>query len=271
MKKSRDSHPIVLALAAHPDDIEFYMAGTLLLLGQAKCELHYMTIANGSCGSMTQSAPVIRRIRRAEATEAARILGASYHPSLVNDLEIFYDLATLRRVASAIREIKPSILLVHSPQDYMEDHVNACRLAVTAAFARGMPNFETQPPRPHIAGDVTLYHAMPHGLRDPLRRRVVPGMFVDTTSTHATKRAALAAHRSQKEWLDATQGMDSYLQSMEDLSLEMGRMSGRFTHGEGWRRHLHLGFCPEQADPLRELLGDRCLVNDAYEKGLLDG
>ena len=45
-----------LAVAAHPDDIEFYMAGTLLLLKKAGCEIHYMTVANGSCGSIDQSA-----------------------------------------------------------------------------------------------------------------------------------------------------------------------------------------------------------------------
>ena len=40
-------HAIVLAIAAHPDDIEFMMAGTLLLLKQAGCETHYLNIANG--------------------------------------------------------------------------------------------------------------------------------------------------------------------------------------------------------------------------------
>ena len=54
-----------------------------------------------------------------------------------------------------MREVAPEILLVHAPSDYMEDHMNACRLAVTAAFARGMPNYPTSPPRPPVeqAGD----------------------------------------------------------------------------------------------------------------------
>ncbi|HUU58478.1 MAG TPA: PIG-L family deacetylase, partial [Phycisphaerae bacterium] len=47
---------IAIAVAAHPDDIEFMMGGTLLLLGLAGCELHYMTVANGSCGSVTADA-----------------------------------------------------------------------------------------------------------------------------------------------------------------------------------------------------------------------
>ena len=42
---------VAMAVAAHPDDIEFYMAGTLLLLREAGYEVHYMTLASGSCGS----------------------------------------------------------------------------------------------------------------------------------------------------------------------------------------------------------------------------
>jgi len=81
-----------------------------------------------------------------------------------------------------------------------------------------------------------------------------------TTTVHALKRQALACHRSQKEWLDVSQGMDSYLQTMDDMSLAVGRMSRRFRHAEGWRRHSHLGFAPEAADPLGETLGKLILT-----------
>ena len=181
-------------------------------------------------------------------------------------LEIFYDLKTLRRLAAVVREVRPGIVLTHSPQDYMEDHTNTCRLAVTAAFARGAPNFKTLPPRPVHDGDVTLYHWMPHGLRDPLRRRVVPGAYVNTTSVQSIKLAALAEHRSQQGWLDASQGMNSYLATMESFSREMGRMSGRFKHAEGWRRHLHWGFSSRESDPLAALLGRNYVINQDYEK-----
>jgi len=160
------------------------------------------------------------------------------------------------------------VILTHSPQDYMEDHMNTSRLAVSAAFTRGMPGYRTSPPRKAINTPVTIYHANPHGQRDGLRRRIDPGAFVDTTTVHARKHAALACHRSQLAFLDATQGMNSYLQTMEDFSLAMGRMSGAFTHAEGWRRHLHWGFCEEHDDPLRDALGARYLVNEEYERGL---
>src|SRR5882757_7885724 len=113
-----------IAIAAHPDDIEFYMAGTLLLLGEAGFQIHYMTLASGSCGSLEFSTERTRAIRRQEAKQAAKILGATFHPSLVDDLEVFYELSTLRRLAAVIRQVQPSIVLTHSPQDYMEDHMN---------------------------------------------------------------------------------------------------------------------------------------------------
>ena len=134
-----------------------------------------------------------------------------------------------------------------------------------------MRNAKTVPHRAAADFDTMVYHALPHGLRDPLRRRIVPGAFVNTTLVHATKLAALSAHRSQQEWLQRSQGMNSYLQTMEDLSLEVGRMSGRFQHAEGWRRHSHLGFASEDADPVHETLGKNVLVNKTYEINLERG
>ena len=264
----RMTRPIALAIAAHPDDIEFQMAGTLLLLKAAGWEIHYLTVASGNCGSAEHDSPTVRRIRRREAQSACQVLGAHFHPCLGDDLEIFYDLRTILRLAAIIRQVNPRVLLVPSPQDYMEDHMNTSRLAVSAAFVRGMRNVKTRPARPPVAGEATLYHAMPHGLRDPLRRRVLPGAFVNTTSVHARKRQALAAHQSQKQWLDESQGMDSYLRAMDEMSLEVGRLSRRFQHAEGWRRHLHYGFCAPDADPLREALGKNYAVNRAYERSL---
>src|SRR5579859_6841302 len=105
--------PIVMAIAAHPDDIEFRMAGTMRLLKQAGCEIHYMNVANGNCGSVKHGPAKTAKIRAGEAKRAAKILGAHFHPSLTNDLEIFYDLKILRRLAAVVREVQPEIVLTH--------------------------------------------------------------------------------------------------------------------------------------------------------------
>jgi LmbE family N-acetylglucosaminyl deacetylase len=259
---------VAIAIGAHPDDIEFGMAGTLLMLRRAGWEIHYLNVANGSCGSRQYSAAKLVTMRRQEARAAARVLGADWHPSLVTDLEILYELKTLRRLAAVLREVRPTIILTQSPEDYMEDHMNTCRLVVTAAFSLGMANFRTVPARPAIDVEVTVYHALPHGLRDGLRRRIVPGAFVNTTPVHAAKLAALAEHRSQQDWLDASQGMNSYLKAMDAMSREVGRRSRRFRHAEGWRRHSHLGFSATEIDPLAAALGKEYRVNRRYEAAL---
>ena len=248
----------VFALGCHPDDIEFMMGGTLCLLREAGCELHYMTLANGSCGTTEYSIEEIVSIRRRESQQAASYVGAVYHESLVNDLEVFYTQDLIRKVTAIVRTIQPDVMLLPSPEDYMEDHTNTARIAVTAAFCRGMPNYHANPPTPPIQQDVVLYHALPYGLTDGLRRRIEPDFYLDITSVIDRKETMLACHASQKIWLDQSQGLDAYLTTMRDMSAEVGAMSGHDRFAEGWRRHSHLGFCCQDADPLQECLSEYC-------------
>jgi N-acetylglucosamine malate deacetylase 1 len=254
-----NSRPRVFALAAHPDDIEFGMAGTLILLARAGCELHYMNIATGSCGSAELDAAAIAAVRLDEARRAAARLGAVFYPPLVPDIDIFYEKGLLAHVASIVRLVAPDILLVHAPDDYMEDHTSASRLGVTAAFCRGIPNFPVAPPRPPVAGPVTVYHAQPHGNRDPMNRLIRPELFVDIGSVIDEKATVLSEHQSQAEWLDRTQGFSAYVNTMRGFARELGALSARYEFAEGWRRHSPLGFCPPEADPLTDILHNHIL------------
>ena len=258
----------VFAISAHPDDIEFTMAGTLFLLKDRGWNVHYMTIANGSWGTATMTREQIVRARREESIAAAEYLGASYHESLVADLEIFYCRRTLLQLTATMREVQPDIVLTQSPSDYMEDHQNAVRLAVTAAFCRGMVNAPTEPPMPATFQDVAVYHAAPHGNRDAMRKLVRSERYVDVTSVIPRKREMLAKHKSQKEWLDVSQGYDSYLDSMQQAAALTGKLSGKFEYAEGWRRHNPLGFSAEDIDPLGEALADVSWLDPAYQEWL---
>jgi LmbE family N-acetylglucosaminyl deacetylase len=246
--------PSVLAIAAHHDDIEFVMAGTLLRLKQLGWDLHYMNLADGCRGSTTMDRATCAAVRLEEAKTAASILGAKFYPPICPDMEIAYTTDMLRKVAAVVRTARPSIVLTHSPIDYMEDHENACRLAVSAAFAHGMPNFESDPPVDVYMEPVTVYHAQPVGNATPLGEVVYPKLFVDITDILEIKAEALAAHASQKRWLDESQGMDSYIQTMRDGSAEVGKMSGKYAYAEGWRRRQHWGFCGPNDDPLTQAL-----------------
>lgn len=241
-----------MAIAAHPDDIEFMMAGTLLLLKKQGYAIHYMNLSTGNCGSIEHDSTATTAIRMEEAKNSTQLMGATFHPPICNDFEILYGVELLRKLAAVVRNVKPAIILTHSPSDYMEDHMNTSRLAVTAAFVRGVPNFMTDSPAIANA-NCAVYHALPHGLLTPLGQPVIPELFIDTTSVQPIKRQALSAHKSQQNWLEDSQKMNSYVQAMEDFSLAIGKMSGQFAHSEGWRRHLHFGFSEPGYDPLKEL------------------
>jgi LmbE family N-acetylglucosaminyl deacetylase len=154
--------------------------------------------------------------------------------------------------------VKPGIVLTQSMEDYMEDHMNTARIAVTGTFLRSVRSYRSIPDAPAVFDDAMLYHATPHILSDMMRRPIVPELYVDVGAVIDRKEKLLACHASQKEWLDRTQGFDSYLKTMREVTRKVGAMSGRFDHAEGWRRHSHVGFTRRDGDPLAELLAGRC-------------
>lgn len=245
----------VLAIGAHPDDIEFMMAGTLILLKQKGYDVHLHTIGNGSCGTDKLSKEEIITIRQKESENAAKVIDGTYHPALVDDLEIFYEKELLKKVTDLIRRIKPEIILTHFPQDYMEDHQNTCRLVTTAAFCRGMKNFKTLI-EPYIS-DIFLYHCLPYGLKDGLRNLIIPDEYVNISSVIELKEKMLTEHKSQKEWLDVSQGINSYVNIMLEMCKNIALMSEKdWKYAEGWKRHLHLGLSANDEDRLKEVLKD---------------
>ncbi len=246
----------VLAIVAHPDDIEFVMAGTLILLAERGWNTHYFDIANGCYGSMTMDREETAQIRLGEARAAAELLGATFYPPICNDLDIQYNCENLAKVLAVVRQANPTIVLTHSPVDYMEDHEIACRLAVTATFGKNMPNFCSTPDVLPCTGPVAVYHAQPHGNQTPVGDPVVPQLFVDLVPVMAKKREMLECHRSQQTWLDTTQAMSSYAETMMELGRQVGAMSRRFALAEGWRLRSPLGFGPADFDPLGHALSD---------------
>ncbi len=250
--------PRVFAVGAHPDDVEFNMAGTLALLAQVGFEPHMMNVARSNLDSNELPEAEITQLRLREAQNAAQVIGAVHHPPLVDDLMIFYEDGLLRQMSAVIREIAPTIVLLPSLNDYMEDHTNTARVVVTACFSRAMRHYRSQPHREPTDQDVYLYHTQPHLNRDGMRELVVPELYVDISSVIDTKRQMLAQHESQRQWLDETQGLDDYVESMAAASAEVARMSDQagWLFAEGFRRHSHIGFAPHDHDPLSDVLAE---------------
>jgi len=254
MEHVEQVRPVVLAIGCHPDDIEFMMGGTLLLLKEQGAEIHYMNVANGNCGTLEYNRAEIALVREREAQQAARYLGATWYPSIANDLEVVYHLELVRKVAALVRRVAPDIILAPALQDYMEDHMNTARIVVTAAFTRSMPNFETIPPVQNILKEVALYHALPYGLHDGLGVKVQPQFHVDISNVIDHKETMLSRHQSQRNWLDDSQKLDSYLQTMRDMSAQVGSDSKLFSYAEGWIHHNPLGYSNSEFRPLESAL-----------------
>jgi len=250
-----------LAIGCHPDDIEFMMAGTLFLLKEQDVSLHYMNVANGNCGTLEYNRQEIEEIRKKEAQTASAYLGASWYESITNDLEVVYDLDLVRKVAAVIRQVAPDIILIPALHDYMEDHMNTARIAVTAAFTNSMPNFYTIPQKDTIQKEVALYHALPYGLHDGLSHKINAQLYVDISTVIDSKEKMLSCHTSQRNWLDDSQKLDSYVQTMRDMSHQVGIDSGKYNFAEGWIRHNPLGYSSPKFTPLEELLQNYVTVS----------
>ena len=248
---------VALAVGAHPDDVEFMMAGTLSLLAKAGFETHVLTVANGSCGTAQYSEAEIIRIRRKEADNAARVIGATYHKGLVNDLMVYYEDKLVRKATAVVRDVAPTIVLLPSLADYMEDHTISARVTVTACFCRGMMNYFSIPRRKPTMQDVYLYHAQPYQNRDGMRNVYMPEVVVDVAGEIAVKEKMLCCHVSQKHWLDVSQGQDSYLVTMRAICADIAKLAGvkGVKYAEGFRQHSHIGFSAQDKDLLSEVLG----------------
>ena len=133
----------ILAIHAHPDDVEFLAAGTLARLADGGHEITVVTFTPGDCGSHELGPEEIAAVRRQEATRAAARIGAKYVCLEMRDLAIFNDDGSRRLVTDALRQARAQIVLAPAPVDYLCDHEIASALVRDACFGAPMPNYRT--------------------------------------------------------------------------------------------------------------------------------
>jgi LmbE family N-acetylglucosaminyl deacetylase len=226
----------VLAIGAHPDDAEFQAAGTLARLRQAGLEIVIATMTPGDCGSAELPPEEIAAIRRKEAADAARHLNAPYFCLEERDLAIDYDAETRRKVVALLRDCNPDVVFTHPRRDYMVDHEITSLLVRDACFAAPMPNFSAPGSSPPTRRVPYLYYWDPLEGTDDRGDPVMPEFVVNIAAVIDQKRAMLACHVSQREWLRRQHGIDEYLNSMERWSQTRGADAG-FAYGEGFTQH----------------------------------
>lgn len=230
--------PRILAIHAHPDDIEFQCAGTLARLARLGCPITIATMTPGDCGSAEHTAEQISEIRRAEAQRAAELLGAEYLCLEFRDLRICHDNDARRRVTEAVRRARPGLVLTAPPVDYMSDHEMTSRLVRDACFNAPIPNYRTEATDPAAPIDHIphLYYVDPLEGTDYFGNSVPTDFVVDISQTYELKQNMLACHESQRNWLLKQHGIDEYLDSCRRWSAARGAQIG-VEYGEGFRQH----------------------------------
>lgn len=210
----------LLAIGAHPDDVEISCGGTLAAAAAEGLRVGILDLTRGE--TATNGTP---EIRAAEAAEASRLLGASgrWNAGLPDGALHAHDPDQVRRTVRWLRALRPDVVLVHFPRDRHPDHVAASELIDRASYLSGRRRFETEagaaPFRPRIR-----YHFAS-------RIGFTPSFVVDVTAHWPAKRAAILAHQSQVSRVAADArptplNREGFLEFVESRARHYGGMIG---------------------------------------------
>ncbi|HEY2013482.1 MAG TPA: PIG-L family deacetylase [Bryobacteraceae bacterium] len=228
----------ILAIHAHPDDVEILAGGTLALLANRGHELTIATLTPGDCGSPDLEPDEIAEVRKREAAGAAALLGARYVCVEMRDMAVFNDDPSRRRVTEVLRRARPQLVLTSAPMDYHCDHEATSSLVRDCCFAAPIRNYRVavDEPAPPLDAIPHLYFMDPVDGTDREGTPVMPDFIANVAATFAIKREMLAQHASQREWLRKHHGMPDYLDAMESWTRKRGQVAG-LSYGEGFRRY----------------------------------
>ena len=208
----------VLAVGAHPDDLEILCGGTL---AKYAAQGHHVTMAvatNGEVGSPSLPKAEIAEIRRAEAQAAAAVIGADFiwmnHP----DEFLFSDCKTRLNFLNIVRQARPDVILAHAPVDYHPDHRTAGQILWDIRVMTTVPNIETEASPCEKIPEI-YYLDTVAGID------FVPQFYVDISKVFELKKQMLACHKSQAIWLENQYGI-SYLQFIEYVARYRGLQCG---------------------------------------------
>ena len=202
----------ILAIGAHPDDVEISCGGTLAKYAKMGHKVFTATATNGNIGSATLPMEEIARIRKEEARQAAAVIGAEYI-CLDYDDEMFFDSKQARLdFINLVRYCKADVILTHTPHDYNPDHELTSKIvndiAVMIPIAKIKTKYEPYDKIPIIAYFET---ANGHGF--------IPTEYVDITDVIDIKKEMYSKHKSQVQWMsdnykDAVGG-DNFFDSID--------------------------------------------------------
>lgn len=218
----------ILAIGAHPDDLELQCGGTLVLYSEQGHEVFIAIATDGGIGHPTAtSRHEVAEMRHAEALASAKSLGATLIWMGFEDEWLFNDRTSRTRFIDAYREADPDVVITHSLNDYHPDHNLTGQIAVDARMPAGIRLLETH--RPHISKTPHLFH-----MDTVDGTGFDPEFYVDITAVHDRKVEQLRYHDSQHGWLSHFFGME-YVDFMTMKDSRRGAECG-VKYAEGFRQ-----------------------------------
>ncbi len=184
----------ILAIGAHPDDIEAYAAGTLAKFSKAGHKVFMATATNGNVGSATLSMEEIAKVRKQEAANSAAHIGAEYICLDYDDEMFFEDREARLKFIDLVRYCKADIILTHNPKDYNPDHELTSKIINDIAVMIPVAKLVTKNP-PYDKIPAIFYWETVNGMG------FIPTEYVDITDVIETKMAMCREHKSQNLWM----------------------------------------------------------------------
>ncbi len=217
----------VLAIGAHPDDLEILCAGTLARYAKEGHDVVMCVATDGTAGHRVIKPSELAQIREKEARAAAEVIGAEFSWLGFPDELIFNDRETRLAFVDAIRQARPDVIITHAPNDYHPDHRVVSSLVFDTSFIASLPNIETNHPA-HSAVPPLYYMDTLAG------KGFHPTEYVDISTTIETKRRMLACHQSQLTWLKDHDDID-VMDFMEVVARTRG-FQCNVPYAEGFRQ-----------------------------------
>lgn len=219
----------ILAIGAHPDDIELGSGGTLIKMIEQGHSVGLLDLTMGELGSNGSGS-----LRLEEAEEARKRLGGMWRRNLrLKDGFFTVDEASILAVARIIRIAKPSIILANAPSDRHPDHGKGAELVDRATFVSGLVKVELKDD-----DGLVLDRWRPKIVLNYIQdMHIAPHIVVDITDYHQKKLEMVSAYESQffmnKEQVHTPISDEDFWVFLEARAREMGRAAG-VKLGEGF-------------------------------------
>ena len=182
----------ILAVGAHPDDVEILCAGTLARYARQGERVTIAVFTSGNMGDLVIPPGELAAIRRKEAEASAALIGARLLCPGVTDELVFPNEAQRSLMIDLLRETDPDVVITHSPTDYHPDHRYVSQLVFDSYFQKGLPHVPGQKQPACRFGQTQVYYMDNLG-----GIGFQPTEYVDITETVEVKKQMLACHVSQ--------------------------------------------------------------------------